>query len=1136
MKQRNSILKTFWGFAILASFFLLFSCGDSVEIPESVKAFEEKIPENIDYNLHIKPILSDRCFICHGPDKSKIEAGLQLATFEGATKKLDGGTQAIVAGNISRSELVKRILSQDPELMMPVPSSNLTLTDEEKAILIKWINQGAKYKEHWSLSPIEPQKVPDVGTNFLARWGWKEDDETRWVKNEIDHFALRKWKELKLKPSPEADKNTLLRRVSMDLIGLPPSPQEVMAFQKDDSENAYEKAVDRLLASPHFGEQQAVSWLDLARYADSHGYQDDGLRNASPYRDWVIHSFNKNLSLDKFVMYQLAGDLMPKPTTDMMIATSFNRQHPQSQEGGIVLEEYRTEYVADRTNTFGTALLGLTMECCRCHDHKYDPILAKDYYSLSAFFNQNNESGEVPYNGEAPPTVMLMDAAQTRSLARISKKIKIHNAKMEVGFFENEYHKWLKNNDMNTVSKSIELDRLVHFSFEKNTDEKGFSNSLSGSFYTEFAGDLDRSPQQVGGKVGKGLLFKGDCGLAVFDPGIDKVKLTSKEIKEWKPKPPKGNMKLAPLENRIYKGLNFEQSQDFAISIWVKPVEDSISGIIFHRSNNEFEGFRGYSLYLNSDKTLTAMLSYVWPGNCIEFRTKEKLTLNQWQHLVFNYDGSGKASGLKLYINGKEPKGQLIADNLKKSILVGENRSSWNGVKLFSVGFDERRKTISGIGMDELSIYKRQLSRLEIQSMAKGKDIVNEVFTIKNRNAQQEALLLEHHLLTSNQTFRNLKLEKNNLRLEEVQLTTDIPEVMTMQDLPKNQQRKTFILNRGAYDAFGEEVMAETPEVLGKLPPDYPRNRFGLAKWLLNEKNPLFARVMANRIWLQFFGNGLVKTQEDFGNQGNLPSHPGLLDWLAFQYRKDAWNNKKFIKRIVMSATYRQSSKADKNDIEKDPDNKWLTRGPSYRFSAEQVRDNALVASGLLVRKIGGKSVYPYQPEGIWEALATRNAINYKQDHSDSLYRRSIYTIWKRSAPPPMMLNFDAPDRSLCAVRRQKTATPLQALVTLNDPQFVEAARVLAERTVKAKSSLDEQIRWIFLSAISRSPRPKELALMKELYQLEKAGFDKDKTRAKALLKTGEFPVDSTLNSSVVAGLTVVSNTVLNYDEALIKR
>ncbi len=1134
----------------------MMACSNSIELPQELLAVQQKLPETVDYNLHVKPILSDRCFKCHGPDKNKIEAGLQLASFEGATRPLKSGAVAIDPGNIGHSELIRRILSHDPDEVMPTPKSNLTLSAEEKAILIKWIDQGAEYKEHWSLSPIRQPDVPRLGTSrfgdFLARWGLIEDEQTRWIRNDIDRFTLDKMNQLGLKPTPEADKTTLLRRVYMDLTGLPPSPAEVEKFGKDTRPGAYERVVDQLLNSSHFGEQQAISWLDLARFADSQGYQDDPMRNAYPYRDWVIRSFNQNKPFNQFITEQLAGDLLPGPTEpvphrrtgrsegpistavwrDRLVATSFNRQHAQSGENGIVPEEYRIEYVADRTNTFGKAMLGLTMECCRCHDHKYDPISHKDYYSLFAFFNQNKETGQITHNGEACPTVMLPSAEVDRKLHFIQTKIKVLESRLQPETYQAGFAAWASHPQaISTLNQGL----LVHLSLDAEVKET-YANTAQPAYEAFVTGDKERKPQGVIGKVGNGLMLQGDCGIGVALAGVDRVE-----------------GKLQASVSRFGKGLNFERNQPFSVSIWINiqagryagadVSQKGVEGAIFRRSNYENEGYRGYGVNLNADGTLRVLLSYVWPANCIELRTRQKLPLRAWQHITLTYAGNGKADGVRLFINGKLAPCDLITDNLTKGLLHGpftSNKS--NQLPIFEVGNEQREKTLRQVAVDELRIYDRQLSALEVQSLRfpAGTQSANAVETLlaipaHRRSPAQQQQLLEHYVLTTDSSYAARNQQLTALRGQEVALLHDIPEVMTMQELPARQSRKTFILKRGVFDAPGEAVTAEVPHKLGQLPPAYPRNRLGLALWLLDESNPLFARVMVNRFWQQYFGNGLVKTQEDFGNQGELPSHPELLDWLAVQFRQ-GWDVKTFIRRMVLSATYRQSSRATKEQLEADPDNKWLSRGPSYRYTAEQVRDNALAASGLLVRKIGGPSVYPYQPAGIWEALATRNTVTYRQQHGDSLYRRSMYTIWKRTSPPPMMLNFDAPDRALCTVRRQKTATPLQALVTLNDPQFVEAARVLAERAMKRNRSVNERINYVFQAALSRTPRPTEMALLHQLYRTEYAGFQQNPTRAASLLQTGEFPRDLSLNPVDLAACTVVVSTLFNYDEALVKR
>jgi Protein of unknown function (DUF1553)/Protein of unknown function (DUF1549)/Planctomycete cytochrome C/Concanavalin A-like lectin/glucanases superfamily len=1164
-------LKNIAIFSVVAVLVYVYFSGNrsSVQSPE-IAALMAKLPEKIDYNEHVKPILSDRCFKCHGPDKNKIEAGLQLANFEEATKKNKEGRRAIVPHNAGESELVKRILSHDPEEMMPTPKSNLSLTDEEKAILIKWIEQGATYKEHWALADIKQPSIPRVGKSFWARWGFSEDAETQWVKNPIDNFTLSKMKTLGLQPKPEADKATLLRRVSMDLTGLPPTPQELNAFLTDNTPDAYEKVVARLLNSPHFGEQQAVSWLDLARYADSNGYQDDALKTSYPYRDWVIKSFNDNLPFDKFVLYQLAGDLLPNPTTDMLLATAFNRNHAMSEEDGIIPEEYQVEYVADRANTFGKAFLGLTTECARCHDHKYDPISQKDYYSLYAFFNNVNEHGQVPHKAAPSPTITLTSDEVAQQIRFIHEKIaEVETTrKNEQKNLVQRFQNWLQKGSQAAIiptNQALLIDVPFDSTFDiknvpppvvktdknkqqakpeiKKTDKKaanktalalekdknkdknkevakpkrrpGYKNFANDTLPIETAGDLDFLPQTIRSPRGVGIKLVGESYLKVHETA-----------KWWE----------IPNFNPYYYGV-FESNQPFSVGLWVNILDPKFEGRVFNRQSGALSGCRGYECVRLKEGNLAFRINSVWPDNALEFETDFKMIPDTWTHLTMTYNGSSKAEGLKVYINGQVAKGTIITDNLNGSTIYEKDKKfqgTYAASPVFSVG--RMHTTFSkNYAVDELKIFGRVLTPLEIQSEIDGQNRLAEALAATGKQtAQQKEALFEYFKTHIDDASKQNQTQIQDLVGQNIAFLNKGIDVSVMNE--RKRVRKSYILNRGVYDDPKEEVIAETPLKIGKLPRSYPRNRLGLAQWLLDTDNPLFARVMSNRLWLQYFGRGLVKTQEDFGSQGEMPSHPDLLDWLAVQYRKDNWDTKAFIQRIVLSNTYRQSSKATKEEMEADPDNKWLARGSSYRFSAEQVRDNALAASGLLVRKIGGESVYPYQPAGIWEALATRNVVSYRQQHGDSLYRRSMYTILKRTSPPPMMINFDAPDRSLCVVRRQKTATPLQALVTLNDPQFVEAARVLAERTLKLKPALDERIGYFFEAAVSRLPRPQELALMKELYQIEYAGFLKNRQRAENLIATGEYPVDKTIDTAELAAYTVVANTVLNYDETIIKR
>jgi len=1090
----------------------------------------------IDFNQQIKPILSDRCFKCHGPDKSKVDAELQLTSFEAATALLPSGKRAIVPFNTKESELVRRIMSEDPHELMPSPKSNLQLTAEEKKLLIQWIAEGAVYQDHWAFIP--PFRYPSpliINKN--------------WVKTPIDDYILQKLEEKGLKPNDEATKEVIIRRLTFDLTGLPPSVEEVQTFIRDASPNAYERLVDRLLASPHFGERMALEWLDVARYADSHGYQDDGMRNTYPYRDWVIRAFNQNLSYDKFTTWQLAGDLLPNPTLDQLIATCFNRNHQQSQEGGVVPEEYRVEYVSDRVATFGKAFLGLTTECAKCHTHKYDPIDHKDYYGLFAFFNQNNESGIVPYNGEASPTVLLPTPAAQKKLDSLRSLMEPHLKAIKMTDpYKEDLEKWLlKINQSDFSSVREPIGRVLYLNFEKidttligdmitpptiaelerrakeleksKSDStikikppgkfSGFLNMEKGDSTVKavrFSGDKDKFPVLVAGKKGQGISFRGEAGIEAG------------------------------------KALSYDRFQPFSVSIWVKLNKQGEEGPIFNKANSEEEGFRGWACKLNKNGTLSFQFAHVLPDNAIDFVTIDTLKVGEWTHIALTYDGSSKASGIRFWLNGKIPKYKLLVDNLQKS-LVFARFNVIRGTRNFTLGSNSPR-TMQHMDMDELEIYKRTLSELEVMALYQDQpDLISQVIRNKTRSDQEQEQLLSYFLLRGYQS--DVKRSQDSLislRSQENYIATNEEEVMIMTD--RSEYRKTFILDRGAYDA--PTKIEVTPNTIPKIFPfdedKYPKNRLGLALWLLDEKNPLFARVAVNRFWQMLFGKGLVLTQEDFGNQGSFPTHLELLDYLALNFREKNWDVKAFLKEIVLSATYRQSSYTSVMAKEVDVSNDLYSRYPAHRLPAELVRDNALAASGLLVPQIGGPSVHPYQPEGLWEALATRNATRYIQNHGDSLYRRSLYTIWKRSSPPPSMLNFDATDRSYCAVRRQKTASPLQALVLMNDPQFVEAARILAEkmqRIPKAYGNIStesDRLMYCFQALTSRQPRKEELRILTELYENQRTYFKENEEKAIALLQVGEFERDKQLDPAITAAYTIVASTIMNFDEFLVIR
>ena len=1064
--------------------FWLTACGpQSVPFPEDIEA---QLPEKVDFNLHVKPILSDRCFACHGPDVNKREAGLRLDIEENALAALEGepNTFAIVPHRPKDSKLYHRIVSDDPAMQMPPPESNLSLSEQEVAVLTRWIEQGAEYKPHWSFIKPEKPEIPKTTAD--------------WPKNDVDRFVLATIEQKGLSPSERASREKLIRRVTFDLTGLPPTVQEVDNFLADRSPDAYEKLVDRLLASPHYGERMASEWLDVARYADSHGYQDDGMRNMWPWRDWVIESFNQNMPYDDFIVWQLAGDMLPDATQEQKLASAFNRNHLQSQEGGIVSEEYRVEYVADRANTLGKAFLGLTVECARCHDHKYDPISQEEYYSLYAFFNSINETGQIPYMGEASPTVMLTDEETEKQLAFLQTKIREQEASIDTKQADNQsgFTQWLKQAQTDAAARQVTLSQEVgHYPLDNPVDNK-FRNLANQQLPADMVVDQqDKEPEIVEGKLGKALRLVGDSYVDLGD-----------------------NIGL------------YERNEPFTISLWFKSLKDSLTGPVFSRTGGLYNGDRGYDLTLQTDRTLVARLNHTWPANSIEIQTTEKLPVNEWCHLAMTYDGSSQAHGLAIYLNGEPMPHEVVNDHLERSILTyGKDKGVWGdklGHLLIGKCFE---KSLDGAVADEFRVFDRKLNAIEIAKLYGDPDPVLAFLESENQDD-----LLEYY--QQNRPSYQQSLERlTELRGKENELLSSLPEVMVMKEL--DEPRPTFILDRGAYDAPTKRVYPTTPTSVMEFSKDVPRNRLGLAQWLIDEDNPLTARVAVNRYWQMLFGRGIVKTSDDFGNQGELPSHPELLDWLAIRFRESGWDVKALLRLLVTSATYQQSSVATPEMKEQDYENVWLARGPSYRMPAEMIRDNALVASGLIADSIGGPSVKPYQPEGLWEQLATRNVTKYVQDHDDDLYRRGLYTIWKRSSPPPSMVSFDASEKYLCTVKRQKTNTPLQALVLLNDPQYVEAARLLAERMIKEGGEQpEEQITFGFKALTSRAPDDRELNLLKELYQEERTEFSEAPARADSLLAVGEHPRDTSLPTDQLAALTVVANALVNYDEAVYKR
>lgn len=1070
---------------VLLALALLTGCG--LNLPPQVAIEYEQLPENLDFNVHVKPILSDKCFLCHGPDESKQEANLRLDLAEGAFAELSEspGKFAISPGKLGKSEVFHRIITDDPDYIMPSPNSNLHLTEREKAILIKWIEEGAVYKPHWAF--LTPQAVdpPEVS-------------HQDWVKTPIDQFIAKKLEKEDLSPSQEASKQVLLRRVTLDLTGLPPTEQEIQTFLADSSETAYETLVDRLLASPHYGEKIATDWLDLARYSDTHGYTVDYYRDVSPWRDWVIQAFNENMPYDRFIEWQLAGDLLPNPTREQILATTFNRLHPQNLEDGIIDEEFRVEYVADRTAVIGQGLMGLTTGCARCHDHKYDPVSQKNYFELFAFFNNVNEAGLIPREQSTPvPTLLLPTEKQEEILDFLERNVKEKETKLRSSrkTESDKATSWIEQGGYQSIPQSLPKKELqARFRLNKH---------LRNEINPSQAGNMDRayskaeSPRFIPGYEQQGLLMDGDAWLDLDEIGV------------------------------------FQRKDPFSIGLWIQIPESLDEGVIFHKGQGTgLHGYRGYHVYLK-DNQIEVMMSHTWPDNTIIKRSVEDLSRNEWVHLMLNYDGSSKSSGLDLYLNGKKMEMLTENDHLYKDIIFFDYEDAIYPEPIepgLQIGARWRGLGIKGAMVDDILVYSRALSDLEIMTIA---DPIGQKALLAtppdHLNQDQRSLLQEYYLSRQSPAIRESQNDLQRARATLFDSLENIQEIMVMKEM--DHPRQTHVLERGVYDAPGEEVFPNVPDKIFPWKEEFPSNRLGLAKWLTHPDHPLTARVAVNRYWQQYFAQGLVRTTEDFGNQGELPSHPELLDWLALEFIRSGWDVKALQKLIVMSSAYRQSSYASPELMEKDPENILLARGPKARLTSEMMRDNALLASGLLNRTIGGKSVKPYQPAGLWKM----NSNTYVPDSGDKLYRRSLYSLWKRTVPNPTLATFDQPERSECTVRRQKTNTPLQALVLLNDPTYVEAAKVIGE-TITKEGSTAKSIASAYQRITGQQVSEEELKLFQALQSSQYESLNQHPKKAIGWLHAGEYPIDTSLDTLLVAANAIVASVILNSDASITKR
>lgn len=1015
---------------------------------------------SIDFNRDVRPILSDTCFKCHGPGETK--GDLRLDDREDA---LDAGV--LSPGDVSKSEIVKRLKSHDPEELMPPPEANKTLSPKQIQILETWIAEGAEYDEHWSMVP--PKRDEAVTS--------------------LDHFIDQRIKEAGLRPQPEADRRTQIRRVTLDLTGLPPTPQEVEEFIADKSPKAYEKLVDRLLASDAYGERMAVAWMDAARYGDTSVMHADGPRDMWPWRDWVIEAYNSNMPFNQFTVEQIAGDLIPEATVSQKVASGFNRNHATSDEGGAFAEELRVEYVADRVQTTANVWMGLTMECAQCHDHKYDPISQKEYYQFFAFFNNTTDPGMQTRNGNQAPVVEVPDEERMKQLADLHKQVTASDQKIEdyrVSAAKSPgFQKWVskKSKEARKTGATKQPDGLIHW-FPINAAAKDFRDELAGSTAVAEKGKFE-----------------------VSDRGESKaLKLSGRT------------------QFKFDTSVKVEFNRPFSIAGWIKP-SGKANGAILSKMDDK-ASYRGFDLWMESGKIGTHIVNS-WQANALKVVTKETLKPNKWQHVVLTYDGKHKASGVKIFIDGKLATNQVQADTLKGTIETSQplrigsrsTGSNWKGE------------------VDDLRIYSRALRDDELAAAAGGDPVQDILATpAKDRKAGDNEILLARYLGSQDKAFKGLLAAKQKLEKQRADLNRKPVTSMIMQDNPPNKMRMTYVLDRGAYDSpkKDEVITPAVPKALPDLPEGAPANRLGLAQWLTQPDHPLTARVAVNRYWMMLFGEGLVRSVGDFGAQSTPPTHPGLLDWLAVDFVQSGWDVKRMLKQIVMSKTYRRSSKIESMHREKDSENELLARAPRFRLQGEFIRDHALAVSGLLNPTVGGPGVKPYQPANIWNEVSLNGGLRYRQDKGDKLYRRSMYTYWKRSSPMPNMLIFDSPSREKCVIQRQRTNTPLQALVTLNDPQFLEASRAFAERLLKSdEEAVADRIDLAYRYATARPATGREVEILTNLYQKNLSRFKAAPETAKEFLGVGESPRDESLDASDHAAWMVVAQTIMNLDESL---
>ena len=1046
----------------------------------------------VDFQRQVRPILSDNCFACHGPDAETRMADLRLDTREGAFAQRRSGSP-VIPGDFNTSLLYKRITHQNEMLRMPPAHSKKELTEDQIEILKSWIEQGASWDQHWSFKAVQRPEPPGV-------------ENEGWASSPLDRFVLARLEKEGLTPAPEADKRTLARRVALDITGLPPDPGTLAGFLSDTSERAYEKLVDRLLESKHWGEHRGRYWLDAARYGDTHGIHIDNYREMWPYRDWVIQAFNDNKPFDEFTIEQIAGDLLPNPTLDQLVATGFHRCNITTNEGGVIPEEYEAIYAKDRADTTGLVYLGLTVGCATCHDHKFDPIRQREFYSLTAFF-RNTTQYVMDGNLSDPPPILVVPSNDDRDRwYEIRREAAEAEAQMEsrAASVDEAFSEWLASGEHRSLETPLEKSAEL----------------LTLDIDNDPAIDLEGDRRKI--ELHQGLVV-GE-GPAENQPALRFGK------ESWTELPT----------------LDLDNETPFSMAMWLYQPK-VVGAVVVAGQYDPDDNLRGWSITVSERQVTFKMTGEKAVGQegpseiSINPVNTKRLPAGEWTHLVMTYDGSGERAGLRIFRNGDfvEEMGSEFFTKLEGSVKTNRPFYLGKGITKGRGGRDEpEMRYFAGGGIADLRVLNRAITLQE----AKVVSLWSALQSARHKepaelSAEEREALRLYYLSVKDDDYRRLVARKQEIDREWREIRRRGGVTHVMQEVA-DKQPGAHVLHRGMYDQTRERVAAETPSALHPMLASWPQNRMGLAKWLVDEANPLTGRVIVNRYWQEVFGTGLVRTSDDFGSQGEPPSHPELLDWLTVEFRESGWDVKQFFRTLVTSSTYRQSAQATAEKIEKDPQNRLLSRGPTFRMDGEMIRDYALAASGLLVRKIGGPSVKPYQPKGVWESVAMHqsNTYAYKRDSGADLYRRSLYTFWKRSAPPASMDIFNAPTREHTTVRRERTNTPLQALVTMNDTQFVEASRHLAQNAMReAGDDFDRRLNYVTTRLLARNFSDRERAVAKRTYDGFIGFYDANAAEATRFLAVGESPPDEALPATESAAWTMLASQMINMDEVLNK-